>query len=225
LNWQTIQRELMLLRHYLSSLFGIIKVVEKKLNSLAYKPLGIDIDAELLKDLTEAANRIRSTDKERALDFLYEELLRRGKEEFAGLSDIERTAKVLERNKGDNISTIPNAVEKDLINEYHKQDENRRDIKVRRYEKEKEREFGTKHDIPKSAGLLVPLADISKLHEVENTSELAKWIASLKDPRDRALAQLKFKAGPKTSVREIARTLCLSKSDVGRRMKKLKPPF
>jgi hypothetical protein len=170
----------------------------KKLNSLAYKALGIDNDAELLKDLTEAAKRVDSADWERALDFLQEELLRRGTEELSSLSDIKRTVKAIERDEY--FELTPHAAYCDLINTWEK----------------------SSKEISANLQLIESFSDISRLSEDEKASDLTRWTEKLRDPIDREIARLRFRKD--FAIRKIAEKLSLSKSDVDRRIKKLKPP-
>ena len=103
---------------------------------------------------------------------------------------------------------IPDNVKNMLIDEF------------RKYEKRKGLPWGNRNDLPESLQSIESVPDIPKLREVERTSELAKWIESLEDPKDREIARLKFTKD--LSARAIAKKLSLSKSDVDRRIQKLK---
>lgn len=100
---------------------------------------------------------------------------------------------------------LQNALVKDLINELNKKHPQERSS------------IDPEEVLPREL-------DISRLHEVERVSALARWLETIKDPLDRDIARLIIKA-PTISIREIADELSLSKSDVGRRIKKLNPPF
>lgn len=90
------------------------------------------------------------------------------------------------------------------------------------YRKHKNEDFweDIKSNLPENLRSIESIPDIPKLREVEKASDLAMWIESIKDPIDREIAQLIFANG--LTVRKIAEGLSLSKSDVDRRIQKLK---
>jgi len=93
--------------------------------------------------------------------------------------------------------------------------------KDKEYEKRKKLGFGTKYEVYKSDLSLKSIFDINKLREAEKVSDLEKWIDSIRDPKNKAISRLQFHE-PEITLRQIAKRLSLSKSDVGRQIQKLK---